>query len=531
MPEVQAVFRSAMAEMVAATQADRAVILFSDDPAEPSPKVRSVHNLPDEGFWTVAPVCTELLTLVRKTGEPLGLSNVPDDPRWGGSFSMSVASIRSLVCVPIWGGDDHPDGLLYVDWLGNSDIGVSRCQEILQGVARRIEGFVTAILKGQGRVDNPFKPVATRVPPAERAPAQPRATAASADPYVSRSRRSFKAPRLASQALFFRSLAVLFQSGLPLQRGLFILAKQSQDSESREICLELGRRLERGQNFSDALESLEVFRPTISALVRVAEQSGSLHAVLEQISKMEERRGDQLRRLQVGLVYPLSVAVLALIFLIAVPSLMLSHLSDLLRELTPSLSWGTRAVLAAAHWITMPLSWLGIALLIALVIRQRSRLSLQVLRWSRRLPLLKPVFESMDLCQFTQALALQVQVGALLQLALRSSSQVVASESPLGRAAQEMEDQLKSGLDLHQIFAGTGLFPPLVVGMVRVGEETGRLDYVLHRLVQFYEDDFHQRLETLSSLLEPLVICGLGIGVGLMLLLTLLPMVRALEAL
>ena len=67
--------------------------------------------------------------------------------------------------------------------------------------------------------------------------------------------------------------------------------------------------------------------------------------------------------------------------------------------------------------------------------------------------------------------------------------------------------------------------------MVRVGEETGKLAYVLQRLVEFYEDDFLRRLDTLIKLLEPFVICGLGIGVGLMLLFTMLPMVRAIQSL
>ena len=137
----------------------------------------------------------------------------------------------------------------------------------------------------------------------------------------------------------------------------------------------------------------------------------------------------------------------------------------------------------------------------------------------------------MELCQFVQTLGLQVQVGTPLQLALSSSSKVVGADSPLHKAAGEMQERLQAGLELHANLAATGLFPPLVLGMVRVGEETGRLGYVLQRLVQYYEDDFLRRLETLITVLEPLVICGLGTGVGLMLLITMLPMVRAIQAL
>lgn len=500
-PQVARVFQSALRQVVALTEAERSVILFGEGVEEP--KVRAVTGFPADNFWLTAPLSLTLLRNVCKTGEPVEVADVHDAPGLQAELSLVLANVRSLACAPIWSSRGNVAGLIYADWVGRATVG-RRILPRLQEVARQIEAFLRKVEAGEPNLRDPFEGAELEKPtprPAVRPP-------------ITRRCRRFPIPDARSLAIFFRSLAAMFGAGIPLARCLYTLSQTP--GSLGEIAEELARRLERGQSLSQAAAELQVFPPLVVTTLRAGEKSGRLHLCLERLAELEDRRYQRWTKLRSALVYPAFVLIACALFLVLAPAAMLSAQVKLLENLRTPLPWLSQLLLGLYSALSKPWVWLPLAAATGLAVRRRHHWSGPLLARLRLWSPLGDLLASYEMSQWCELLHLQLQSGLSLL-------QCLGSQSALSQGLME-------GQEFWDSLRRQG-YPRIVSEIVRAGEESGRLPDMLGWLSRHYEEDYQNRLELLTRLVEPLVMAGLGIVAGALMIATLLPMSRALQSL
>lgn len=485
------------------TEAERSVILFGEGVEEP--KVRAVTGFPADNFWLTAPLSLTLLRNVCKTGEPVEVADVNDSPGLQAELSLVLANVRSLACAPIWSSRGNVAGLIYADWVGPVSVR-RRILPRLQEVARQIEAFLRKVEAGEANLRDPFEGVEVEKPA--------RRSAAPAAVPMSRRSRKFPVPDARARSIFFRSLAAMFGAGLPLVTSLYTLSKTT--GSMGEISEELARRLERGQSFTAAGADLQVFPAMVLATLRAGEQSGRLHHCLERLAELEDNSYRRWAKLRSALVYPAFVLGGCTLFLIFAPAAMLSAQLKLLQSLHTPLPWSSRLLVGVYGGLARPWVWPPLLLLGAALWRGRARWQGPLVRFLRRWPPLGELLTSYEMSQWCELLSMQLQSGLSILNCL--------GDHPALRQSLVEGEELWRGLRQQG-------YPRIVSEIVRAGEESGRLADMLSWLSRHYEDDFQNRVEGLTRLIEPLVMAVLGILAGALMIATLLPMSKALQSL
>jgi len=506
LPQVTSAFRNALRQVVEMTEAERSVILFGEGTEEP--KLRASTGFPPENFWLTAPLSLTILRNVCKTGEPVEVTDVADNPGLQAELSLALANVRSLVCAPIWSTRGNVAGLIYVDWVGRASSARQRILPKIQEIARQLEAFLRRVEAGESNVRDPFETA-----PAQRPAAAPRP--APAAPPMSRRKRTFPAPDARERSIFFRSLSTMFGAGLPLVSSLFTLSKNP--GRMSPISEELARRLERGHSLSAAAADLSVFPDLVVTTLRAGERSGRLHFCLERLADLEDSAHRRRSQLRAAMVYPAFVMAGCLLFLILAPAAMLSAQVKLLEQLHIALPLVSRVLLNVYGLVSQVWFWLPAVLGLVYFFRspaRRQRAASLVTAVARRWGPLQGVFRSYEMSHFTSILSLQLHSGL-----------TVLDSLPEDSAARQ---QLLEGEEFWRCLRGPE-YPRVISEIVRCGEETGRLPDMLGWLSRHFEEDFQVRLEGMTRLIEPLVMMVLGIVAGVLMIATLLPMAKALE--
>lgn len=327
-----------------------------------------------------------------------------------------------------------------------------------------------------------------------------------------------------------RELATLLGVGIPLTEAIDTLARQQRGGFKTALLL-LRDRVNGGLGLAEAMaEQPEVFDTLSVRMVEVGENSGTLEAVLEQLAGFKERSSELKDRVLTALLYPaivLAVSLAVTIFLMTVVVPML--LSNLL-EAGRALPWPTR-VLKGASDLLVHQGWLPLLALVVLAIALAAALRTTSGRrlWHRlllRIPMIGAMARKQTIARMAMVLATLIRSGIVylkaVEIVVRSTSNLVFREA-LERSAQEVG----AGQDISQALERTGVFPPLVVHIFAVGQQSGRLEEMLERLAADYDRQVASSSARLASALEPLLILTLAIFVGFILFATLLPILEA----
>jgi type II secretory pathway component PulF len=558
-PQVARVFQSAVRQVLEWIEAERVVILFGEGKAEPT--VRAAHGIAIENFWKVAPLSLSLLREVQATGKPVERLDVQSAEQ-GTSLSLMITEIRSIVCTPLWSSRGNVAGMIYADWVSRPCPKKAQALARLQETGLAMERFIRQVENGETGVRDPFAP-----PPQGRAgtgglPAAPwrgegtgglasppkrgngtgglsgpgaqqrRSVETSTAPSVTRRARTFERPGGRELAFFLRALATMFGSGMPLVLSLVALSRQRPQGPMEIVAEDLARRVERGQSFSLACQEVGVFSELTVGTMLLGERSGRLHFCLERLASWEEQSMRRRYELVSALIYPAFVLAGCLLFILVAPVAMLSAQARMLEQLHVEIPMLTKVMLGAYAAVSrpqlaVPLMLSFLTALAAPTVRSPALgwLRMRLLRWQP----LQRLWGDYLFCQWTQSLSIPLRSGVSMVESMKLAGQ--ASQSLHLRSCSERAvAQLQNGEELWSALAGQQ-FPRLLVEMVRVGEETGRLPRMLDWLATHYEGELRWRLDELKVMLEPLVMTVLGTLVALMMLATLLPMAKALEQL
>jgi type IV pilus assembly protein PilC len=339
--------------------------------------------------------------------------------------------------------------------------------------------------------------------------------------------------KLKDLAVMSRQFATMINSGLSLLRALNILSEQTPNKKLAEVLGEVRNEVETGQSLSNALAlHQDVFPPLMVNMVRAGEVGGFLDQVLLQIAANYEAEVKLRGKIKSAMTYPVVVFVIALLavtgmllFIVPVfakmfdglgatlptPTLILVNLSNLLKTFFP---------------IILILGVIG--LVVWKKIKRDERVRNVVDPLKLKMPVFGNLFQKIALSRFTRNFGTLLHAG----VPILQSLDIVADTSGnvvVARAVRDVQESVRNGESLTQPLSNHSVFPPMVVQMLAVGEDTGALDAMLHKISDFYDQEVEATTEALTSLIEPLMIAVLGGMVGSMIIALYLPIFKVFD--
>jgi general secretion pathway protein F len=330
---------------------------------------------------------------------------------------------------------------------------------------------------------------------------------------------SVTAPRrVPARALvtFTQQLSTLVEAGIPLDRALAILAELSVSARLREIVQDVAQSVRTGSTLADALSRHHPrpFSRLYINTVRAGEKGGVLEAALKRLTEHLEATRELREALTSAMIYPallISVGIGAVVFLM---TFVLPRFAVIFGDLGQALPLPTRILLGVseglvAYWWVLALVGLAGILSWQLVARSEAG-RLAVDRWLLDLPAVGDLLRKVEVGRFVRTLGTLLQSGVPVLGALGVAREV-AGNGVIAQALGSVQEGVKRGDGLARPMAESGAFPALAIHMVRVGEETGRMEEMLGRVAATYETEIRVAMRRFISLLEPVIILGLGL--------------------
>jgi type IV pilus assembly protein PilC len=334
--------------------------------------------------------------------------------------------------------------------------------------------------------------------------------------------------KLKDLAVFSRQFATMVNSGLPILRDLTILEQQTDAKLLAEAVGKIRMEIEGGSSLSGALaKHPKVFSNLYVAMVRSGETGGVLEAVLERLAVSLEREVALRNRIRAAMTYPVVVLGFVSLILLAMLVFIVPQFKSIYESLHGTLPLPTRILLAISAIIThqAPFILVGVGVLIY-ALRRYIRTPAGRLKWDTlkiKAPVFGPLFHKTALARFSRVFGVLHRSGVPILQSLEVVAEVV-NNALISKAITEVQSAVKEGESLSKPLSRHWVFPPMVVQMLAVGEETGSLDSMLDKIAQFYDEEVTSAVDGLTSLIEPVMIFVVGGAVGLAVIALYLPM-------
>jgi type II secretory pathway component PulF len=330
-----------------------------------------------------------------------------------------------------------------------------------------------------------------------------------------------------SVALFARQLSTMMSAGLPLVRALRSIARDHHDKRLARMLEQIGDDVQKGESLATSLgQHPEAFGEVFVSLVQTGEVSGSLDIVLEQTAGYLERAELLRLKVEAALRYPTFILSFAGAVLLAMFFKIIPMFSDIYARFRVELPAPTRLLLAVSQALTthalaaMLLAMLGVLVFTAWLRTDEGRIRWDGMKF--KVPLFGSLVQMYAMTRYARTLGILVGSGTNILYALRVLRPVPGNRM-LAKGIDDVRTQVEGGASLSRAMADTGVFPDMLIQMTATGEETGRLDEMLLRTADFYEQRVTAKVEGLSSLVEPVAIVLLGLVIALMLVALYLP--------
>ena len=345
---------------------------------------------------------------------------------------------------------------------------------------------------------------------------------------------TFKKIKPRSMQVFSRQFATMIEAGLNIVASLVILEEQTDDPYLAAVIAELRADVEGGLLLSQAMaRHPKVFNELYVSMVQAGEASGMLDQVLDRVAEQIEKETKLKRRVKGAMVYPTVVFTFASLVLVAMLMFIVPIFARIFTTLHGQLPLLTRVVVKASDLLRE--RWYIVFPLIALVIwgglRYKNSESGRP-KWDAfklRIPLkIGDVVLKVTMARLLRTLATLVAAGVDIIKALEIAGST-AGNWVVERALAETRVKVQEGVPIAEPLTADPTFPPMVSQMIRIGEETGELEQMLSKIADFYEDEVDAAVQSLTSIIEPLMMIGVGFMVGIIIISMYLPMFKLMQ--
>jgi len=314
-----------------------------------------------------------------------------------------------------------------------------------------------------------------------------------------------------------QELSALVSSGLPLDRSLATLAELTDNAELKRILVEVLHAVQGGKSLAEALGQHRVFPPLYVNMIRAGELGGFLETVLARLAEYLESAQQLRDDVRSAVAYPILLVCMMSASVVFLLVYVLPKFSALFADLGKSLPLGARIVLAFSEAIRS-YWWAVIGVPIAAVIAFRYWIATPRGRygWDQsklRLGLVGPLLRKLEVARLARTLGTLLKSGVPMLQALTTVKEI-AGNQVIARALGDVEVGAREGAGVAEPLARSGVFPPLAVQMISVGEETGKLDELLMRVADHFDREVRVSVVQFTRLLEPVLILVMGLGVG-----------------
>ena len=334
--------------------------------------------------------------------------------------------------------------------------------------------------------------------------------------------------KLKDISLFCKQMSVMLNSGIPLNNAVDILEQQTDAKNLKASLKVISKSLKEGSQLSKAMLDQEgMFPDLLIRMVQAGEKTGKLDEVLEKMSEHYNKELKTSRQIRGAMIYPAVLAFLAVAAVLALLYIVIPSFSGIFEQSGMDMPLPTRIVLAASNFVRS--YWyilFGVTgILVFLFLRYRSTEAgrYQLDRLKFWLPVIKGPMQKIVTARFASTLAILTSAGIPLVEAIESAA-ATTNNAVVIEKMKIANEGLQKGERLTGMITATGLFPPMMLSMVKIGEESGSLESMLVKTSDYYEEELETAIKQLLSLLEPAMIIVMGVIIGGIVASVMLPM-------
>ena len=330
---------------------------------------------------------------------------------------------------------------------------------------------------------------------------------------------------------FTRQMSTLVNAGLPLMRALRVLQRQEKNPALRDAVVQMAESIESGSTFAEALAAHpKIFDRLFVNMVKAGEVGGVLDVVLARLAEFQEKAEKIKGKVKSAMTYPIVVLVMALSILGFLMTYIVPKFADIFGDLMggkgmPAL---TQFVMNASDTMVNRFPLVLIVLVVIVVVlkllakTEKGRLGID--QFKLHAPVFGTLISKNSISRFTRTLGTLMSAGVPVLQALNIVKETVGNEV-IAKAVTTIHDAVKEGENMAPPIASSKVFPPMVVSMVEVGEETGALPDMLMKIADSYDDDVDNAVAAMTSIIEPLLIIFLALVVGTIVIALFMPLV------
>jgi type IV pilus assembly protein PilC len=334
--------------------------------------------------------------------------------------------------------------------------------------------------------------------------------------------------KLKEVAIFSRQFATMVNSGLPILRALSILAEQVSNKELAKTLVAVRNDVEQGSSLSGAMAKFpKAFNDLYIAMVKSGETGGMLDDVLLRLADVLEREVHLRQKIKSAMTYPVAVVALVVLIMSAMLLFVVPQFKSIYTQLGGTLPLPTRLLLMASDGVKK--YWYLVILFTVIFVfvfkrykkTENGRATLDAIKL--KIPIFGTLFHKTALSRFSSTAGMLLRSGVPILQALDIVADTV-NNKVMSRAVVDVQASVREGESIAKPLARHAVFPPMVVQMLAVGEETGQVDTMLDKVAKFYDQEVEAAVDALTSLIEPLLIAIIGGAVGAAVIALYMPM-------
>lgn len=334
-------------------------------------------------------------------------------------------------------------------------------------------------------------------------------------------------------ALFTRQLATLIDAGLPLLRSLNVLRDQQKPGCLKNTLEDVSGAVEGGSSFSESLEKFpKIFSKLYVNMIKAGEAGGVLEVVLNRLAEFAEKSEKLKKRVKSAMIYPAFVITVAMAVLSFLITFIVPKFAEMFTDLDLELPWMTSFLISISdiardQWYIPIGTVISFVVFLKLVRRtNKGKYIIDVILL--KTPLVGMLISKISIARFTRTLGTLITSGVPILQALVIVKDTAGNEV-ISRAVERVYDSIREGESIVEPLRTCKVFPPMVISMIEVGEETGALAEMLIKIADNYDEDVDVAVEGLTSLLEPFLIVFLAVVVGFIVIAMFMPLISLLQ--